>query len=372
MSIQSRELPCRSGKLGIITLDSPDTLNALSSDMFRQLQAQLDSWADDDSVCLVLLNANGDRGFSAGGDIRELYQALLDPSGAQIVTDVFAREYRVDYTLHTYPKPVVTLAHGVVMGGGMGLLQASRYRLVTPDARLAMPEAAIGLFPDVGASWFLNRLPGSIGLFMGLTGARMNASDAMRIGLADLVVERSQQETLIERITAQHWSGQIAADDNRLFRLLNQMEEPAAGRLPDSQLALYEQDIARLCRRDQLPRVVERLLSSPPGNDWWQTCIDGLRHACPVSLWLLERQLAHGLQMSLKDIFRMELAMVANCATHPDLQEGIRARLIDRDNQPAWSFQNLSEVPEEYVESHFTPPWPESGDPLADLQASAR
>ncbi|MFW5825533.1 MAG: enoyl-CoA hydratase/isomerase family protein [Marinobacter sp.] len=367
MSIQTRELSCRSGKLGIITLDSPETLNALSSVMFHRLQAQLDTWAGSDEVCLVLLNANGERGFSAGGNIRELYQALRTSPGVQTVTEVFAREYRVDYTLHTYPKPVVTLAHGVIMGGGMGLLQASRYRLITPDATMAMPEAAIGLFPDVGASWFLNRLPGRIGLFMGLTGARVNASDAMRIGLADLVIERAQQDRLIEGLTDQHWTGQVAADDNRLFRLLNQVEEAPAEQLPQSQLALYEQDIARLCRRDELPRVVERLLNSAEGNDWWQACIDGLRRACPVSLWLLDRQLAHGLQMSLKDIFRMELAMVANCGTHPDLMEGIRARLIDRDNQPAWRYPSLTDVPEDYIESHFVAPWPESDDPLANL-----
>ncbi|WP_372972051.1 enoyl-CoA hydratase/isomerase family protein [Marinobacter sp.] len=367
MSIQTRELSCRSGKLGLLTLDSPDTLNALSSDMFHRMQAQLDAWADDDNLCLVMISANGDRGFSAGGDIRELYQALKGPPGAATVTEVFAQEYRVDYTLHTFPKPVVTLAHGITMGGGMGLLQASRYRLVTPDTTLAMPEAAIGLFPDVGASWFLNRLPGSIGLFMGLTGARMNAADAMRIGLADLVIERSQQDELVSRITDQYWTGEIAADDNRLFRLLNQLDEAPTESLPASELATHEQEIARLCRRDELPRVVERLLNSTADDHWWRACIDGLRNACPVSLYLLERQLAHGLQMSLKDIFRMELAMVANCATHPDLAEGIRARLIDRDNQPAWSFQSLAEVPEDYVEGHFTPPWPEAEDPLADL-----
>jgi enoyl-CoA hydratase/carnithine racemase len=367
MSIQTRTIPCCSGTLGVITLDSPDTLNALSPSLIRALQTQLDTWADDDMVCLVLISANGDRAFSAGADLRELYAALQDDSGVDPVKELFAPEYRMDYTLHTFPKPVITLAHGITMGGGMGLLQASRYRLVTPDVSLAMPEAAIGLFPDVGGSWFLNRLPGSIGLFMGLTGAPMNASDAMRIGLADLVIERQQQDTLIEHITNQHWCGNTAADDNRLFRLLDQLEEAPAERLPASQLAIHEQDIARLCRRDELPRVVQRLLDSPAGNDWWQAAMDGLRNACPVSLWLLERQLAHGLQMSLKDIFHMELVMAAHCVAHPDLQEGIRARLIDRDNQPAWRFRSLTEVSEDYVESHFTPPWPETANPLADL-----
>lgn len=364
MSLQTRELPCRTGTLGLITLDSPATLNALSGNMITAMQQQLDRWAADDNVCLVLLNANGERAFCAGIDLGELYQHLDDDSDSDPVSGLFAPEYRLDYSLHTFPKPVITLAHGITFGGGMGLLQASRYRLVTPDTTLAMPEAAIGLFPDAGASWFLNRLPGSLGLFMGLTGARLNASDTMRVGLADRVIEPGHQAELIERITDQHWSGEIAADDNRLFRLLNQSGEASPSALPDSELARHEQDIARLCRRDALTRVVERLLDSPAGNDWWNTCMANLRQACPVSLALLEQQLSRGLQMSLRDIFRMELVMAARCTLNPDLREGIRARMIDRDGMPSWSHASLAEVPADYIEQHFEPPWPSDEDPL--------
>lgn len=366
MSIQTRELPCRSGTLGVITLDSPDNLNALSSKLIGALRAQLQTWADDDTVCLVMITANGDRAFCAGADLREVHKGLQDGNGPRLVTELFAPEYQLDYTLHTFPKPVITLAHGMTMGGGMGLLQASRYRLITPDVQLAMPEAIIGLFPDAGASWFLNRLPGSLGLFMGLTGARLNASDAMRVGLADRVVERRQQHDLIERITDQHWTGEIASDDNRLFRLLNQTAEASPGNLPDSELARYEQDIARLCRRDELTRVIDRLAQSPAGNDWWNACIRNLKQACPVSLALLEHQLAHGLQMSLQDIFRMELAMVSHCVALPDLREGIRARMIDRDHSPQWSYRSVAEVPEDYVEQHFESPWSEQDHPLGN------
>lgn len=367
MSIQTRELPCRSGTLGILTLDSPDTLNALSSSMLYDIRAQLDAWAANDDICLILINANGHKGFCAGGDLREMYRAMQGGPGNSSLSDMLSLEYQVDYRIHTFPKPVITLAHGITFGGGMGLLQASRYRLITPDSVLAMPEAAIGFFPDVGASWFLNRLPGSIGLFMGLTGARLNTTDAMRVGLADMVLDHTQLDTLIASITDQYWSGEIASDDNRLFRLLNQMDEAEPASLPESELARYEQDIARLCRRDELPRVVDRLLGSPAGNDWWNSCIDSLRSACPVSLWLLEKQLMHGVQMSLKDIFRMELVIAANCSAHPDLEEGIRAMLIDRDRNPKWSWSSLSEVPEDYIEGHFVAPWSDQDGPLGDL-----
>ena len=367
MSIQTCEFPCRSGKLGVLTLDSPATLNALTSEMFGQIQRQLDAWAADDSLSLVLINASGDRGFSTGADIREIYHALDRPDAADAVADIIARGYRTNYTIQTFPRPVVTVAQGIAVGGGVGLLQASRYRLVTPTTTLAMPEVDIGLFPGAGASWFLNRLPGSIGMFMGLTGARLNAPDAMRIGMADLAIEHGQQDELIQRITDQHWTGEVAADDNRLFRLLNQLPEAPADALPDSNLAVHEQNIARCCRRDELPRVVQRLLNSTIADDWWQGCVSRLARACPVSLLLLEHQLANGLQMSLQDILRMELTMASNCARHPDLREGIRARIIDRDNQPGWSHNGLAEVSEEFVESHFVAHWSEAEHPLADL-----
>lgn len=367
MSIQTQELNCLEGAIGVITLDAPEALNALTSAMFDALQSTLDRWSVDDRIRLVLLRGNGERGFSAGGDIRQLYQALTEQPGADTTAAIFAREYRVDYTLHCYPKPVITLAHGVVMGGGMGLLQASRYRLVTPDAMLAMPEISIGLFPDVGASWFLNRLPEGLGLFLGLTGAPLNATDAQRIGLTDFVVAGDQRTTLLDALREQRWSGDLAADDNRLFRLLNRLPQPEPEDLPASNLARHEQAIAHLCRDDELPRVVDRLLSTTRDDPWWQTAIANLRQGCPVSAWLVHEQLRRGRQMALKDIFRMELVMVARCGSLPDLMEGIRARMIHRDQAPQWSCKTVRDVSAETIARHFVTPWQDRDHPLADL-----
>jgi len=364
MPIKAQELECLEGRIGLITLDSPASLNALSGDMIDSAQQTLERWADDDRIALVILQGAGDRAFCAGGDIRQLYDAMNETDECVDGSDFFAREYRLDYTLHRFPKPVVGIAHGVVMGGGLGLLTGCRYRLITPDITMAMPEVAIGLFPDVGSSWFLNRLPGRLGLFMGLTGCRLNASDAIRVGLADMAIRPEDRPTLIDRLQSERWSDSAAANDNRLFRLLNQLNAIDYRALAASNLAAHEQQIARLGAGDDLPAIVERLVAANIETDWWQAAVKNLASGCPVSLWLVWTQLRRAQQMSLKDVFRMELAMAAECTRRPDLKEGIRARLVDRDQSPNWSFSRLADVPEDVIEAHFQPEWDDSNDPM--------
>ena len=367
MSVDTQELPCQEGHIGLLTLNAPDTINALTEAMVEQAQDALERWADDDRICLVLLQGAGDRGFCAGGNVRKLYEAMTatgDTGDTDAPARFFTREYRLDYCLHRFPKPVVGIGHGVVMGGGLGLLSACRYRLVTPDLALAMPEIAIGLFPDVGASWFLNRLPGRLGLFMGLTGARLNVTDALRVGLADMALLPEDRPALIDQLQAQRWTGEPPADDNRLFRLLNQIHGPDYRALPTSHLEQHEQTIARLSAGDHLPEIVDRLLTSDLDSDWWQACIETLRGGCPVSAWLVWTQLKKAQQMSLKDVFRMELAMARECSRRPDLAEGIRARLVDKDQTPSWSYASVAEVPETVVAGHFRPEWDDSNDPM--------
>lgn len=364
MPIQVQEIACREGNIGLITLDSPATLNALSGSMIGEIQATLDEWARAEHISLVIFRGAGERAFCAGGNIRELYGALSGDGDPDIPARFFANEYRMDYSLHCFPKPVITIGHGVVMGGGYGLLSACRYRLVTPDITMAMPEISIGLFPDVGASWFLNRLPGRIGLFMGLTGARLNVSDMLRVGLADMAILPDQVDALIGRLQEERWSGETAADDNRLFRLVNQMEHPDYRSLPASELARHEQDIARLSAGDNLADIVENLLLADVDSDWWRRCMDTLRGGCPVTAWLVWTQLKKAQQMSLKDIFRMELTMATRCTRRPDLREGIRARLIDKDQSPTWSYPTVRDVPQSVVEEHFEPELDDGNDPM--------
>lgn len=365
MPVEVQELACREGHIGLLTLNAPNTLNALTEDMVVQAQEALDQWATDSRICLVVLRGAGERGFCAGGNIRSLYDGLRGQGDTEAPARFFTREYRLNFSLYRFPKPVVGIGHGVVMGGGLGLLSACRYRLVTPDVILAMPEISIGLFPDVGASWFLNRLPGRLGLFMGLTGARLNVSDALRVGLADLVIEPSQTETLLRRLQDERWTGAQAADDNRLFRLLSQLDALDYRALAPGHLEKHEQTIARLSAGDELPDVIDQLLNSEGDDPWWQTCLQTLRQGCPVTAWLIWNQLRKGQQMSLKDVFRMELSMAMECTRRPDLAEGIRALLIDKDRSPVWSYPAVTDVPQDVVEAHFQPVWDDSDDPMA-------
>ncbi|WP_309044621.1 enoyl-CoA hydratase/isomerase family protein [Marinobacter sediminicola] len=364
MSVEVQELPCREGLIGTLTLNSPTTLNALSEAMIAQLRNCLARWADDERICVVLIRGSDKTGFCSGSDLRELYQSITESKNNEAAFSIVRHEYELIYALRRFPKPVVALGHGLIMGSGLGLYSACRYRLLTPDAALATPAMSIGLFPGVGASWFLNRLPGRLGLFMGLTGAHLNVSDALRVGLADMALPDSNHQGLLSSLQAERWSGNRAADDSRLFRLLSQAETQDYPALTASQLELHERDIARLCAGSSLPEIVDQLLAVRNDSEWWQASVKTLKGGCPVSAWLIWNQLQKAQQMSLKDVFRMELAMAWECVRRPDLAEGIRARLIDRDQSPQWSFSRIRDVPDAVIDAHFLPVWDDQTDPM--------
>ncbi|MDO6441525.1 MULTISPECIES: enoyl-CoA hydratase/isomerase family protein [unclassified Marinobacter] len=364
MSVEVQELPCHEGHIGLLTLASPATLNALTEEMITAIRDSLERWAVDERICVVVIRGAGEKSFCAGGDIRALYQSLTGAGNPEAAFSVFRHEYALDYTLHRFPKPVVGIGHGIIMGGGLGLFSACRYRLLTPDATLAMPEISIGLFPDVGSSWFLNRLPGRLGLFMGLTGCRLNITDSLRVGLADMALPTNDQQGLLSRLQEERWSGHRASDDSRLLRLLQQLELQDYRALPAGQLELHERNIAKLCAGVSLQEIVDQLLAARVDSEWWQACMKTLEGGCPVSALLIWNQLKKAQQMSLKDVFRMELAMVWECVRRPDLTEGIRARLIDRDQNPTWSFARIEDVPDEIIEAHFLPVWNDQTDPM--------
>jgi len=364
MSVEVQERPCREGLIGSLTLNSPTTLNALSSVMIAQLRDCLARWADDERICVVLIRGSDKTGFCSGSDLRGLYQSVTGSTNKEGAFSILRLEYELIYALRRFPKPVVAIGHGPIMGSGLGLFSACRYRLLTPEASLATPAVSIGLFPGVGASWFLNRLPGRLGLFMGLTGAHLNVSDALRVGLADMALPDSNHQGLLSSLQAERWSGNRAADDNRLFRLLSQAETPDYPALPASHLELHERDIARLCAGSSLPEIVDQLLAAPINSEWWQANVRTLESGCPVSAWLVWNQLQKAQQMSLKDVFRMELAMAWECVRRPDLAEGIRAKLIDRDQSPQWSFADIRDVPDAVIDTHFPPVWDDQTDPM--------
>ena len=206
------ELPAGARKLGRVTLSVAATLNSLTLDMVDLLQEQLDAWRGDRDIAAIFIEGAGQKAFCAGGDVQALHRsATATPGGpCDYAESFFTREYRMNYTLHTYSKPVICWGHGIVMGGGLGVMAGCSHRVVTEKTRIAMPEVTIALFPDVGGSWFLNHMPGKSGQFLALTGASINAADAIYTGMADRFISSERKAEVLQQLLRQEWGGDAA------------------------------------------------------------------------------------------------------------------------------------------------------------------
>lgn len=357
-----------SHRFGRITLNAPASLHALSLAMVDQIYPQLRAWAGDPHIAGVLLDATGDRAFCAGGDVVGLSRAIRELPPGQVpqqAADFFEREYRLNYAIHTYPKPIVCWGHGFVMGGGIGLMVGASHRVVTPQSRLAMPEITIGLYPDVCGSWMLPRLPGKSGAFLALTGAQLNAADALFAGLADHFCAHESHASLLQAIAGSTWTGRQASDAAQLGNILDGLGQPEA--LPESPLRQHLARINAVIGQGDLPSIAPRLRALADDADpWLARAAATFAKGSPTSAWLgleMQRRARH---LSLADAFRLELQASMGCCAHPDFAEGVRALLIDKDKQPRWQPATLQEVTPDWIEDHLRPRF--SGvHPLADL-----
>lgn len=351
-------IPTQCGRfIGHLQLNKPQALNALDIDMAHAMQEQLNSWREDNAVLLVLISGAGEKAFCAGGDIVSMYQSmqLAEHGIPDFIARFFTTEYRLDYTIHTYPKPIVVWGEGIVMGGGIGLLAGASHRIFTPATRLAMPEITIGLYPDVGASYFLPRAPGHTGLFLGLTGASVNASDGLFIGLGDHVLATGSLPALVDKLAATRWRND--AIHRQLSALCDGMSV-GEDELPPAVLAAHQPLIDELlepCRN--APEAVNAILAVAEDNEWFSKAQRSLRLGSPITMHLVWEQIRRGRALSLAECFEMELIMSCRCAESGEFAEGVRALLIDKDKTPRWRYQNAEAVPEAVVQHHFTSPW---------------
>jgi enoyl-CoA hydratase/carnithine racemase len=353
-------------------LNSPSTLNALSLPMIDILRPALRRWSSDPAVAAVLLSGNGDRAFSAGGDIQALYRAMVKNHQAGHRVDdypyrFFEQEYRLDYQIHRFAKPLLSLGHGVVMGGGLGVFSAARYRVVTETLRLAMPEITIGLFPDAGATWLLRSMPSHLATFLALTGAHSNAADALIMGVATHIVADHDRDKVLGGLLEVPWQGSEAADHTALSGYLDTLSAPpqpdAAPAQPAAQVTDVPEDLH--CHGSLLD-VVEQVRALEGRSTWIDRGIAAMNRGCPTSIGIVAEQLVRARKLELADAFRLEMVVATQCANHRDFAEGIRALIIDKDNQPAWQYGTIEALPEAHVLSHFEAPWP--GNPLDDLE----
>ena len=374
------ELNCTNGtRIGVATLNAPKTLNGLSLEMTRLLANQIEVWAKDPAIACLILKGAGDKAFCAGGDLHALHHSMMNNVGKPAIDNVhagtfFAEEYALDYRLHTFPKPIVVWGDGIVMGGGMGLMIGASHRIVTETSRLAMPEISIGLFPDVGGTWMLNRLPGKTGLFMGLTGAQIGAADALFAGMADYHLARETWPTLLEQLTNQPWSQSKSQFSPSNEMLLDQVLAGLAS-APAIAIGPLQQHLSLIhtcCAGSDLNKIVASLVALAGHIDpWLQRAAKTLAAGSPGSARLTYTLLKRVKHLSLADAYRFEWVAGLMCASHGDFAEGIRALLIDKDKQPKWNPATLPEATEAWVEKFFTLPVAAEQHPLYGLGKNA-
>ncbi|MFT7289095.1 MAG: enoyl-CoA hydratase/carnithine racemase [Halieaceae bacterium] len=361
------ELEAAQGKVGRITLNVPATLNALTLEMVDLLQAQLDAWAEDEAIAAVFVQGSGEKAFCAGGDVQALHaSALAQPGGpCEYAETFFAREYRMNYTLHRYPKPLVCWGHGIVMGGGLGVMAACSHRVVTERTRIAMPEVGIALFPDVGGSWFLNHTPGKSGEFLALTGASVNAADAIYIGIADRFIASEHKDAVIRQLLEQRWSGDCVGNHARVRHVLRPYAQQSIAAWPAGQVEPHIARINALCDGDDIHAIIDNITSQNTDDPWLARGRDSLAYGSKLAALWIHRQLWETRHASLREVFQSEIQLVSNVVRYPEFAEGVRALLIDKDRSPAWQYTSSRDIPVELLENFFKAPW--DVNPLAAL-----
>lgn len=328
----------REGHVGRLTLNRPKALNALTTAMCEALTAALIAWKDDPGVVMILIDHAGERGFCAGGDIRMMAQAGKDDPDAGAA--FFLAEYRMNELLQRYPKPVVAIMDGVTMGGGVGLSVYAKHRIATERTVFAMPETAIGLFPDVGMGWVLSRLPGEFGTWMALTGARLKAPDCLYLNLCTHYVESRNIERL-KALLVQVPQGAAKA-------LMRFSSDPGPSALAGKQKALDA-----LFEHGAVEEIVAALKG---GSSWAQEQAEVLAARSPTSMKVALRQLRQAREApNFADEIVLEYRLACRIISSADFQEGVRAVVVDKDNAPKWSPARLEDVTEAQLDALFAP-----------------
>ncbi|XP_044282972.1 3-hydroxyisobutyryl-CoA hydrolase, mitochondrial isoform X1 [Varanus komodoensis] len=333
------------GCAGVITMNRPKALNALNVTMVQQMYLQLKKWEQDPNTSLIIIKGAGDKAFCAGGDIRVIMEA--GKRGDRLVHDFFREEYILDNAIGTCQKPFVALIHGITMGGGVGVSVHGHFRVATEKTLFAMPETAIGLFPDVGGGFFLPRLPGKLGYFLALTGYRLKGRDVYKAGIATHFIEAEKVAVLEKDLTElksptkenvadilDYYHKQCKLDQEKEFVLGEHMDK-----------------INSLFAADSMEEIVQKL--SKDGSPFALDQLKTIRNMSPTSLKMTLRQLREGASLSLQDVFIMEYRLSQACMRGHDFYEGVRAVLIDKDQSPKWKPATLEDVTDEFLDSCF-------------------
>ncbi|WJF88927.1 enoyl-CoA hydratase/isomerase family protein [Paraburkholderia bonniea] len=361
-------------RIGFIELNRPGALNALTPAMIRTMHAALEQWRSDPEVLALVVRSQHARAFCAGGDIRLMYEAH-QRGDVDAIEQFFIAEYRLNHAIFTYPKPYLALMQGVVMGGGMGIAlgaaQTGGVRVVTSSTRMAMPETRIGLFPDVGASWFLARTPGAIGRYLAVTGETIDGASAITAGLADLWLDDAGLPGLLEGLTREPF--ERAQDVVRYVRRVAGTAAAAAGSAAaTASLAVIRPALEHHFGQPDVAQIFTSLAA--PGEpawaawaEWAQQTAAAMRERSPLSMAVSLEAVTRARSSSMAQCLRRDLDLTRSTFAQGEVIEGIRARIIDKDQRPHWRFASIEAVPQQVVAQMFESPWLAADHPLRDL-----
>jgi enoyl-CoA hydratase len=327
----------RRGRAGIITLNRPKALNALTLDMVRRIHPQLSAWEGDDQVALVIIRAAGDKAFCAGGDIRALYD--WGRAGDPAFLAFYREEYQLNAYIKRYPKPYVALMTGITMGGGVGVSVHGSHRVATEGLTFAMPETGIGLFPDVGGTYFLPRCPGQIGAYLALTGSRLKAADALYAGIVSHFVPAENIPDLIDRLI------ETGQPDGAIEAMARDPGRPQMLEVRDA--------VDRCFSATGVSNIADKLQRED--SEWAGKLADTLLSKSPTSSKITFRQIRKGAGLEFEDCMRLEYRMVNRILSGHDFFEGIRAVVVDKDQSPHWRPAELEHVTDDMVDAYFAP-----------------
>jgi len=340
----------RAGGVGTVLLNRPQALNAFTLGMYRQFDPMLLAWAGHPEIHAVLIEGAGERAFCAGGDVRAVYEAGKGISGDSNFTSVFfAEEYRIIRRIHRYSKPYIAIIDGITMGGGAGVSVNGAFRVATERTMFAMPETGIGLFPDVGATRFLNLCPGHVGRYLGLTGARLGAADALYCGFATHFVPRERAPDVKAALTSIVWQ-----PGGELTQVTTCLKQFAADPGP-SPLAARRAVIDRCFAGDTMEAIIDALERETIDPDWAAETRAILLTKSPTSLRITLRQLIVGQKFDLEEALRLEYRLTQHVMAAHDFYEGVRAALVDKDQKPRWQPGSLAEVDAAATQAYFAP-----------------
>ncbi len=349
--LQLHEYPALGDKyIGHCILNKPEKINVLDAEIVEQLLEALICWQDRDNIAFVLLSGAGDKGFCAGGDIKFMYHLAKESRYTEVNT-FFHKEYQLDLLIHQYKKPIIGWGHGIIMGGGMGLFQGCDIRIIEPSTIMAMPEAHIGLFPDVGSGFFAKKMPNSLGKFMLLTAMQLNDGDILYSNLADVCLKEKSLNDFIEVCKTLNFSD---INKTKAVRLIESNLQCLHG-LPANQSILKQniESISLLLQSKNILEFETFLLSKKNESDFWSAIYQSYFYGSPFTHAVIWQQWLHYELLDINGALKQDEIIASNVIKTDDFLEGVRALIIDKDKSPNWQFKKIENVDDDKVSSMF-------------------